>query len=361
MKKIKGVFNQFLTASLFLAAFGCKKGIVENQADPLLSTGKQNSTVKTLGATPDVYVAGFKNGAAVYWKNGVATILMGGTEATGIEVVGNDVHVSGKGVNSSTGAATAIYWLNNGLPTVLDNGGTTDDAWTTGITVVGTHVYISGFLGRYSQKPVYWLDGVLTPLDLNYSGKIAGPIRVGSNGEILIPNMNGNSYWNNGTEITLQKPTAQPAGASVSAYANGITVNGTDVYVLGNAWVGAIERAVYWKNGGAPISLSSVGYGRAYDLKFTASGSFYISGYQGASESDTRLGIWNNGLPAMTAWGTKSYIGIPRMAVNGDDIYICGGEMEGTTTLIAKYWLNGTAVPLTDASSYASASDIKVY
>src|SRR5688572_16999533 len=120
MKKNESVFKLLLTGAFFLVLFGCKKGIMEKQAD-LLGKEKQSSALTTLNVPPDVYVTGSLNGQAVYWKNGAAVTLTGGEIATGIVVVGTDVHVCGYGVSPTTGELVAKYWL-NGVATDLTNG-----------------------------------------------------------------------------------------------------------------------------------------------------------------------------------------------------------------------------------------------
>ncbi|HEX6430182.1 MAG TPA: hypothetical protein VF008_20970, partial [Niastella sp.] len=201
------ILTRLLTGSLFLVLFGCKKGMIENQADPLLSTGKQGSTLTKLNATPDVYVAGSLGGQAVYWKNGQAVILPGGSFASAIEVVGTDVHVCGYSTNPSTFVTRALYWL-NGVLTPLTDG--TEESRTTGIGVTSTgNVYIAGFSGRYTSTPCYWKNGVRTALGAPGSGGVTGPVFVATNDDVYIPNRNTNTYWVNGVLNTLTPP-AQP-------------------------------------------------------------------------------------------------------------------------------------------------------
>lgn len=72
----------------------------------------------------DVYIVGSVGDnlgyyTATIWKNGVETALPGGVAATGITIVGNDIYVSGNGLNG--GASVAKYWK-NGVPVDLTNG-----------------------------------------------------------------------------------------------------------------------------------------------------------------------------------------------------------------------------------------------
>jgi hypothetical protein len=354
MKKNVSISKQLLTASVFLLLFGCRKGIIENQTDPLLSTGKQGSTLTTLNVT-DVYVAGTLGGnQAVYWQNGTLVTLPGGTVATGIDVVGTDVYVSGTGINPSTGASAALYWK-NGVLTTLPTGGTTDDVWTTGIAVSGTgEVYISGYTGRFATTAVYWKDGVLKALASSGSGGITGPVFVATNGDVYIPNRNASpSYWLNGALKTLPSPT--PASLP---HVNAVKEIGGIVYAIGANGAGPWETALYWRSGSLQYMMAPYTFNEATDVAVSATGETYISGTGGQEWGNQQAGYWN-GLGDFNKWGTYSFSGYARIAVDGSDIYICGGESNYPAFLSkAMYWHNGTPVYLTNGSSNSYALDI---
>jgi hypothetical protein len=345
MKMSASMFKQLLAGTFFLVLFGCKKGIIENSADPLLTSGKPGRASTTLSAT-DVYVAGTMGGQAVYWKNGQAVILPGGTGASGIVVVGTDVYVSG--YNNSTGIYVAMYWK-NGVLTTLSNG--TQDVITTGIAVSGTDVHISGYSGRYAKTALYWKNNVLTTLGAGFANNVV----VASNGDVYIPNSDINSYWKNGVPVTLQ-----PVTGAQSMYAKGIAVQGSTVYVVGTAGMGGPrQNAVYWVNNTVNTTMSTFNWNDAQDVAVTATGDVFISGTGGAWENN-QVGFWNGGFQTINKWGTKSFIGRAKIAVSGSDIYICGGEWESASNYKAKYWLNGNPVDLTDGSVNAYAAAIAV-
>ena len=133
---------------------------------------------------PNVYVVGTAynstNYIAVYWENGVATVLptptgMTSANASGIAVSGSDVYVVGTATYGETetvnGDTEAVYWL-NGVATVLPNPTGTIAAEAYAVTVSGSDVYIAGFAGinttniaaNTTDIAAYWKNGVATTL-----------------------------------------------------------------------------------------------------------------------------------------------------------------------------------------------------
>jgi hypothetical protein len=174
----------------------------------------------------DVYVAGGTAydgaGHARYWKNG-APVDLGGSlsysspdntfgypTTSGISVSGNDVYVSG--FQQTAGNATlAIYWK-NGSPVFLSTD-SISGSWANSVWVNGSDVYVAG-----------WQN-----ID-NYSRAM---------------------LWTNGT------PTPLTSGDTSSA-ATSLFILGKDVYVAGYTWVAPTPgyTAVYWKNGSL-VNLSN--------------------------------------------------------------------------------------------------------
>ncbi|SDE93796.1 hypothetical protein [Chitinophaga filiformis] len=355
MKACAGIFRHVWAGALFLVFFSCKKSMIEDQADLTLKSNKQASA-GTL-TSPTVYVAGTQDNQAVYWKDDgtgiVTTVLPGGTQATGIQVVGGDVYVSGISYDLSTGDAVGMYW-HNGNAFTLPRSNLTGDVWTSGITVSATgDVYITGYIGRYVETAVYWLNGVLNILP---GGELTGQAVVASNGDVYVPNPDYRSYWKNGNLNTLN---TLPGYAYYNAL--GLAVDGTDVYVVGSTLLGADtgKVAMYWKNN-APIALTpNTAYYEARDVA-VYNGIAYVSGSGGRNSKEERVGIWINGIPGFTRWGTKPFSGSARIDINAGDIYVCGGEWEDASHSKAKYWMNGNVTNLTDGSVQAYAMDIDV-
>lgn len=355
MKTSAGIFRHVWAGALFLMLFSCKKSMIEDQADLTLNSGKQARATTLTNAT--VYVAGVLGNQAAYWKDDgtgiVTTVLPGGDQATGIQVVGNDVYVSGIYMDPITGDGTAMYWL-NGNATTLSLGNLTGESWTTGITVSATgDVYISGFLGRYMKTAVYWLNGVIHVLP---NGGLTSPAALASNGDVYVSNPDYQTYWKNGILNTL--PTSQ---SNTFYNALGIAVDGTDVYVVGSRLsnISNGKVALYWKNNAIYELTQETAYYEARDVA-VYNGISYASGMGGPDWDHEYVGIWVNGLPGFTKWGTRPFFGTPRIDINAGDIYVCGGEYETNGHLKAKYWMNGNVTILSEGSSYAFANDIDV-
>lgn len=183
----------------------------------------------------DVYISGSDNGNAVYWKNGIETVLTGGTLATGIQVTNNNVVcVSGEmSVSAGHGGYNtyAVYWK-NGNRTNLGSGNASD------IAVQDTDVYVVGY---QAGKAVYWKNGIKTELSSNNSS--ANKIIISGSDLYIAGTDNGAKYWKNGVLYPLNY-------IDYTTYVSSLFIDGNDVYVSGNiSGKGWENRAVYWKNG----------------------------------------------------------------------------------------------------------------
>jgi hypothetical protein len=128
-------------------------------------------------------------------------------------------------------------------------------------------------------------------------------------------------YWKNGVLTTLSDGTD-------NAMATGIAVSGTDVYVSGRIGIFA-GTAVYWKNG-VEISL---GWGEPNGVFAAANGDIYIANGEWGSPS-----YWVNGtLQTLTG---ASNANVRAVAVNGSDVHVVGTQSAGATEN-ALYWKNG--------------------
>lgn len=171
----------------------------------------------------DSYAAGSwdgANGAAIVWKNGVATALTQGftkAEAHAVFVTNNDVYVVGdeskynwNGSNSGPNYYIAKLWK-NGVATNLSNG--LNQAHAYSVYVNGSEVYVVG---------------------VEYSGTSNNTVTGGFNGIAKL--------WKNGVATNLTNGTTDAKALSV-------VINGTDVYVAGYESNGTNKVAKYWKNG----------------------------------------------------------------------------------------------------------------
>lgn len=347
MKRTASVFKVFLSATIFLQLFACKKGLVESQSDPLLNESKQLSTSSIL-TTRDIYVAGSEGGQAKYWKNGVGVTLPGGSQCYGITVVGNDVYACGSGTNPATGIGNGVYWV-NGVPTYLPYG--SDFTYATGIAVLGTDIYVTGRVSAFLNIGVYWKNG--QPISLG-SGEANG-ISI-ANGDVYIANSdNGNpSYWKNGVNV----PLPHPNNTSVVA----VAASASHVYVAG-LYGSSPQKAILWKDGvqqNVPSPTNSRGFAVAID----ANENPVLAGIQGANFNNQQICYWANDFGSPNILGSGQQVG-SSMGVTVDtqsgEIFVCGSEFTGTTPPSkAKYWVISpsggvTSVTLNPGATSATA------
>jgi hypothetical protein len=341
MERTASVFKLFLSATIFLQLFACKKGLVETQGDPLLNESKQRSSLTPL-TTRDVYVAGSEGSQAKYWKNGVGVTLPGGSDAFGITVEGPDVYVCGMGTDPVTGITTAVYWK-NGEPTYLTYG--TDFSFATGIAVSGGDVYVTGRIGIFSNIGVYWKNGVAVSLGAGEANGIAI-----SNGNIYIANSDTQnpSYWKNGVLV----PLPAPRNTNVVA----IAASGSNVYATG-VYGSSQKKAILWRNGVQETLVSptnSWGLAVAIDVL----GRPVVAGKHGANLNNLQMCYWANDFGSPNILASGQQVG-GRMGVTVDpqsnEIFVCGSEFNSASTppARAKYWTisNGGSFTVTNLSN----------
>jgi hypothetical protein len=277
-------FLILITLSLFVS---CKKADI-TIPDTTFTTGY------------NVYMAGIVNGSAVYWKNGIPTIL--GTNAivvSGIALSDTDVYVSAT-VDGTNGALTdAVYWKDTTKIIITDSG----LANANGIAVSGTDVYVSGLILKNSyEHAVIWKNGIPTYL--------------------------------------------APYDTRSMAYQTAIS--GTDVYTTGYLQGGQVggdlDTLVYWKNnvpheiGEGELSFSTID---------TSGTEVYIGGRAGNA---AYFGVYATPFTYLTGYLTasKPLGGVTGIAVKGNDIYASGiiSGYSGPSTAV--YWKNGVETKLED-------------
>ena len=180
----------------------------------------------------------------VYWKNGAPATIPDIHFSSEILAVQNDVYIIGASLASSNAGsgstAAAVYWKNGSMVNLTQNLPDVVAAFTKGIAVSGSDVYLCGYLFTgYNDTldAVYWKNGQLNYLPNGYMAKciaVSG-LDVYVGGTSL---HDGDVYWKNGVMHTLGN------AAQVTA----ITAIGSDVYIAGFTASGP-NQACYWKNG----------------------------------------------------------------------------------------------------------------
>lgn len=205
-----------------------------------------------------------------------------------------DVYISGNLYynNDSDIISQAVYWKNNQLVMLQNNGKST---YASDIYVAGNDVYVSGFIsyGR-TNAPVYWKNGILNVL-------------------------------------TLQNPSVIKSGI-----AKKIMVANNIVYVVGEEYYGGNNVIKVWQNG-IGTNLTTIGNdASSYDMDIN-NGSVYVVGFE--KQADTALNVFNNNWKnniAQTRVGNNTSI-LNGIKVVGNDVYTIG-----TSNFLSSYRLNGT-------------------
>lgn len=240
----------------------------------------------------DIYVAGYENNKACYWKNGNLISLDGADRslARAITIHGNDIYVAGWYENGTE--EKAAYWK-NGIMTKLSSDSPNSGA--NGIAIQGNDIYVAGLYSTNTIQPVacYWKNGVITPLINNVYSSMANGIAINGKDvyialyltDTTVTRYSVSAYWKNGVITKLTN--------GESSYATGITISNNDVYISGGS--GYPLNISYWKNG--------------------------------------------NGVAVPNLYSSSA------IAINGNDVYL-GGGISNSTDNFAAYWKNGALIRL---------------
>ena len=263
------LFAALAAALLAGGTAGCKKSSVAPTAESAYTPGW------------DVYFAGQDSGRAVYWKNGLRTVLGSAGIAQGIAVSGSDVYVGGgvtKAVNSEVINLAALW--KNGVEEDL----TDTSAWAYTPVVSGADVYVPGYIGQWGGQPKA-------------------------------------VYWKNGQPVTLDSTNW--------AIATGMAVSGSDVYVLGFVGGAAVDSSVVWKNDQLLAGAYST-FDQPYNQIVVSGGNVYVAELQGYFENFASQYM---ALPHARSAAC--------LLLNGSDIYVAGSRVDSAGNVWAAYWKNG--------------------
>lgn len=192
-------------------------------------------------------------------------------------------------------------------------------------------------------SPVYWKNGQLTNLQAsNSTNTFINAIALHGT-DIYTAGSNTNSnglsqaaYWKNGIIKDLS------TGFTASTIKS-IAFNGNDTYMLGFGFTSEGQYPIIWKND-VPMQLPGVFSVQNYlDLMFDHNDLYLL--VDASTTTNTQVaGYEKNGI-LVKVRDTTSSSDATAMAINGNDVYLCGNAVINST-VSAVYWKNGIMVQL---------------
>ena len=202
-------------------------------------------------------------------------------------------------------------------------------------------VYLSGGSSPTSTyHALYSKDGIITSLS---SDVIAVGTGIFVADDVYVSGIYRESsddkpcYWKGETKVDLDFTGAD------EAFATGIYISGSDVYVSGYKTTGSYT-ACYWKNG----TINSLSTGAIAASVFVSGGDVYIAG----ADSSVKPCYWKNGVKV--ALSSSEGLAYDIKVVNGD-VYVAG-----MIERVAVYWKNGVVTELEPAGDDSTTTSIFV-
>ena len=310
----------------------------------------------------DVYVAGNNGSGAFLWKNGTAATLPSGNDANDIEISGNDVFVSGFGMNKND-RYVAKYWK-NGVSVDLTDG--TRNSYCYDIYLNGNDVYAAGrqqVSNGSTYVATYWKNGTQVTLGDPSENSLAAALLITGSDIYVIGKHNkaGNSpvacYWKNGTLVDL-------SNESTYAGNQAITVSGSDIYMLWSATYNneGLSRTSYSKNFGAPVVIKDAAQNFDGNSIVVSGSDVYVSGL-GISTTGNVFSptYYKNESPVLINDGPKSAFAT-NITINNSDVYVAGWteNVAAGNSPAACFWKNGKITLLGSGTSQSLARKIVV-
>jgi hypothetical protein len=324
----------YIAIIMLFTITACKKS---QNPDPTGSTGTTGTT-GTTGSTG-------------------ATGSTGSTGTTGTTSTGPDVYASGY-IKAVNGYNVAAYWKNGVIQKLSDS---TSNCWAYGMAVSNGDIYIAGILqtNSSSYNVVYWKNGVMTKWGNGYAHEItiqgtdvylAGSTPVANTIYAVA------TYWKNGTPITLHYPNEK------TSEANGIAVNGSDVYVTSNVLTedpntfSPISYGVCWKNNQVSTLTDGLWYSSVNGVAVN-NNDVYVFGSSRPTNSTNRATYWKNGVTNVVAPSVVNHTsGAASMSFSGNDIYLVGFDSGNNTGILGAYWKNSTQITSTLYNGYGKSA-----
>jgi hypothetical protein len=314
--------------------------------------------------TKKVYVVGYdENNAGTrtgrFWIDTSANSLAvnnADVELEDIAVVGNDRYIFGQVDPHASGSTSKFIIWKNG--TILHEIPYDNSFIPERMAVSGTDVYLCGY--RYlpttnTSQPALWKNGTVSILSQGYTNASLSRIYVAGSTVYAAGyeySSGANQYyfsvWTNGTRQVIHT-----GGGGVL----GITVSGTDVYVVG---ADNNSNPVYWKNGTKvtlPVTAGATGIATGIVIEGT---DVYASGDEYEPGLPSKPLYWKNGVKTNLSTGNTSYNGYTTgVAVDGTNVYVCGSaDRNSNGDYSAVIWKNGVLNNLTPSSYEAYANTV---
>lgn len=318
-------------------------------SDDDTTTDNNNNNNNNLDPIGTIYAVGYRyspttsKSIATFWKGNTTIDLSDGTKdvfATGITMVGSDIYICGYEATSAT-TSVAKYWK-NGVATNLTDG--TKLADTKSITVVGNDIYVCGYENNTAGIPVakYWKNGTAINLSdgtnwTKTSCIVVSGTDVYVSGHEEFGGVTRAKYWKNGVETYISNLVS-------NHYTNSIAVNGNDVIVVGLVSVLGVSNQKYWLNGNESL-LPSASNAEINSVK-VSNGDIYVGGSDGIQAK-----YWKNGVATDLNHNASAVEHVMSIFVYGNQVY-CGGyrDLLGSGEDVATVWYNGTSTVLYGAT-----------
>lgn len=306
----------------------------------LTSCSKSDSTNPNSSSGNNIYVVGFDDDTATYWKNGNKVSLEPGGNIMDVTVSENNLYAMGYD------STDVVYWKNwkkIKLPKKKYS--------EQNFFLKSNKIAVSGSTVCVLNGGSYWKNGIEYPLEnVNISSNSSPTSGIATDGtNVYVLGVNG-VYWKNGKQIPLAI-----SNNDTSYVTNGIAVMNNDVYVVGGMLNSApspehIEQAVYWKNG--IIHYLKSGYSSwAYNIQISEN-NVYILG----DTSDVNIYWKNEEIKQLSPQIPYSSHGeITGFCVSNDNVYISSYNTTYTGDLWSDYYVNGKEYRLNDVWLYGIA------
>jgi hypothetical protein len=263
----------------------------------------KNDTVYVAGMVPGA--SQFDNYKAVYWKNGVQTVIADNTGSSYflprdiIVNAANEVIVAG--VVWESGIPNRAAFWKNGVLTPIGPSGVNSQSYAMAIT--GNDVYICGYIhDAATNKDVatLWKNGTIV-FQHNGTNETSAQDILIAGSDIYLSGWEYNNATNKGRAVYWKNGSFTPVSDAARDEYNegGMAVSGTDVYLLSNEYLpgttGSTTIVRYYKNG-TPVQLST-----GTDLKYAETlavfnGKVYAGGWKNNGGNDHQAILWKDGV-----------------------------------------------------------------